>query len=218
MGKVSPLALAVLGLLGERPRHPYEVAFVMRQRHMDEHIKLNLGTLYHTFEQLQRAGWIEPMETAREGRRPERTVYALTEAGSRSFRDRLRELIAEPTGEYSSFEAGLSFMHQLSREEAVELLQMRAIALEQRLEGWEQILGWLRSRGLTRLSLIEAEMVQDQHRWQVGWVRRIAAEIESGELEWSAGISEEKNQDQSEPPPRWLRETHPTNLQEEIET
>ena len=31
MGKVSPLALAVLGLLGERPRHPYEVAFVMRR-------------------------------------------------------------------------------------------------------------------------------------------------------------------------------------------
>jgi DNA-binding PadR family transcriptional regulator len=218
MGKVSPLALAVLGLLGERPRHPYEVAFVMRQRHMDEHIKLNLGTLYHTFEQLQRAGWIEPTETAREGRRPERTVYSLTEAGSRRFRDRLRELISEPSHEYSSFEAGLSFMHQLGPEEAVELLRMRAIALEQRLDAGEQILGWLRSRGLTRLSLIEAEMVQDQHRWQVGWVRRIADEIESGELEWSAGISEEKRQDQAEPPPRWLSEMHRPHLQEEIET
>jgi DNA-binding PadR family transcriptional regulator len=209
MSKVSPLALAVLGLLGERPRHPYEVAFVMRQRHMDEHIRLNLGTLYHTFEQLRRAGWIEPTETEREGRRPERTVYALTEQGSRRFRDRLQELIAEPAGEYSSFEAGLSFLHQLSREEAVELLGMRASALEQRLEAGDQILSWLQSRGLSRLSLIEAEMVKEQLRWQLGWVRQIVQEIESGELEWVAGLSEEKKGAEAQEIPRWLKDMHP---------
>ena len=208
MGKISPLALAVLGLLGERPRHPYEVAFVMRHRHMDEHIKLNLGTLYHTFEQLQRAGWIEPTETGREGRRPERTVYALTEEGGRQFRARLRELIAEPTGEYSSFEAGLSFLHQLPREEAVELLRLRSVALEQRLDASEQILAWLQSRGLTRLSLIEAEMVKEQQRWQLGWVRRIADEIESGELEWVAGLSEERKGAGAREIPRWLKHMH----------
>lgn len=208
MNKVAPLALAVLGLLGEHPRHPYEVAFVMRQRHMDEHIKLNLGSLYHTFEQLHRAGWIQPTETAREGRRPERTVYSLTEAGGRRFRDRLRELIAEPTGEYSSFEAGLSFLHQLSRQEAVELLRLRALALEQRLDAGEQILAWLQDRGLTRLSVIEAEMVNEQQRWQLGWVRRIADEIESGELEWAAGLSEEKKGSQAQEIPRWLTEMH----------
>jgi DNA-binding PadR family transcriptional regulator len=117
---------------------------------------------------LQRAGWIQPTETAREGRRPERTVYSLTEDGSRRFRDRLRELIAEPTGEYSSFEAGLSFMHQLSRGEATELLRLRALALEQRLDAGGWLLGWLQSRGLTRLSVIEAEMVNEQQRWQLG--------------------------------------------------
>ena len=209
MGKVSPLALAVLGLLGERPRHPYEVAFVMRQRHMDEHIRLNLGTLYHTFEQMQRAGWIEPTETEREGRRPERTVYSLTEQGTERFRDRLRELIAEPTGEYSSFEAGLSFMHQLSRGEAVELLRMRALALEHRLEAEDQILAWLKGKGLTRLSLIEAEMVGEQQRWQLGWVRRIVDEIESGELPWVAGFSAEKKGAEAQEITRWLEDMHP---------
>jgi DNA-binding PadR family transcriptional regulator len=216
MGKVSPLGLAVLGLLGEHPRHPYEVVFVMRHRHMDEHIKLNLGTLYHTFEQLQRAGWIEPTETEREGRRPERTVYRLTEEGSRRFRDRLRELIAEPTGEYSSFEAGLSFLHQLSREEAVELLRLRSLALEQRLEAAEQILAWLQSRGLTRLSLIEAEMVNEQQRWQLGWVRRITGEIESGELEWVAGVAEERKGAEAREIPRWLRSMH-QGLEQEVD-
>jgi len=200
MGKMTPLSLAVLGLLGEHPRHPYEIAFVMRQRHMDKHIRLNLGTLYHTFEQLQRAGWIEPTETERSGRRPERTVYALTPTGVERFHDRLRELIAAPMGEYSSFEAGLSFMHQLPREEAVELLRMRAQALEQDLDKGVQVLAWLRGRGLARLALIEVEMVHEQRKWQLEWVRRITTEIESGDLEWFAGFSEQTDKDEKEIP------------------
>jgi DNA-binding PadR family transcriptional regulator len=210
---MTPLALAALGLLGEQPRHPYEIAFVMRQRHMDKHIKLNLGTLYHTFEQLQRAGWIEPTERERSGRRPERTVYALTPTGRERFQDRLRELISVPTGEYSSFEAGLSFMHQLPREEAVELLRMRALTLEQQLEKGVEILTWLRERGLSRLSLIEAEMVQELRKWQLEWVRRISEEIESGELEWFAGFYEQTEKASGEKqPPRWL-----TEIEEEVQ-
>jgi DNA-binding PadR family transcriptional regulator len=200
MGKMTPISLAVLGLLGEQPRHPYEIAFVMRQRHMDKHIRLNLGTLYHTFEQLQRAGWIEPTETERSGRRPERTVYALTPTGVERFHDRLRELIAVPVGEYSSFEAGLSFMHQLPREEAVELLRTRAQALEQDLDKGVQVLAWLRGRGLARLALIEVEMVHEQRKWQLEWVRRITTEIESGDLEWFAGFSEQTDKDEKEIP------------------
>ena len=85
MAKIGPLAVAVLGLLAEQPRHPYDVAYTMQHRHMHEHIKLSLGTLYHVVEQLQRLGWIRPTETAREGRRPERTTYALTsDAGASS--------------------------------------------------------------------------------------------------------------------------------------
>lgn len=194
MNRMTSLGLAVLGLLAEQPRHPYEVAFTMRKRHMHRHIKLNFGSLYHTFEQLQRADWIEPTETAREGRRPERTVYTLTPEGRKRFLDQLRELIAEPATEYSAFEAGLSFMHQLPKDEALEVLRMRATALEQGIENEEQLLQWLHGRGLSRLALIEAEMVKAQHVWQLAWVRQIASEIESGELEWFAGFSSERGQ------------------------
>src|SRR2546430_6610568 len=164
MGKIGPLALAVMGLLREHPRHPYDVAFTMQHRHMDQHIKLSLGTLYHTVEQLSRCGWIEPTETEREGRRPERTVYRLTDEGAERYLDRLRQLIGEPANEYSQFEAGLAFLHQLASEEAAALLRRRADALEDQLELWDYSLASVRARGLSRLSLIEMEMVQDQRR------------------------------------------------------
>ena len=44
-------------------------------------IRLNFGTLYHTVDVLERDGWIVPTEREKEGRRPERTIYTLTESG-----------------------------------------------------------------------------------------------------------------------------------------
>lgn len=184
MVKTGPLAVAVLGLLAEEPRHPYDIAYTMHTRRMDEHIKLSMGTLYHVVDQLQRLGWIRPTETAREGRRPERTIYAVTPEGRRQLQDRLRQLIAQPTREYSSFEAGLTFLHQLPREEAAMLLRRRAEALREQIDLWDYSLGQLRQRGLGRLALIEVEMVQDARSFQRDWSLRIADEIENGTLDW----------------------------------
>src|SRR5437764_13579112 len=80
------LALAVLALLAESPMHPYEMDLLMRSRGLTEGIKLRRSSLYTVIESLQRSGLIEPVETQREGRRPERTVYAITDAGQAKFR------------------------------------------------------------------------------------------------------------------------------------
>ena len=187
MGQLGSLGVAVLGLLAGGPLHPYEVSFRMRQQHMDRHIKLNFGSLYHAFDQLQRQGLIEPLEVEREGRRPERTVYQLTPEGRDAFLERVRHMILEPQPVYSAFEAGLAFLHHLESGEAAQLLRKRADELEHEHLVNEDIFEGLAHRGLSRLSLIENELVQDTRRQQAAWCRRIADEIESGELEWFAG-------------------------------
>ena len=78
----NPLALAVLALLFERHMHPYEMAATLKQRHKHESIKLRYGSLYTVIDALLARGYIAAQETTRDGRRPERTVYALTEAGN----------------------------------------------------------------------------------------------------------------------------------------
>src|SRR6266702_6507474 len=75
------LALAVLSLLTERPLYPYELAAVIRQRGLSSTVKLNYGALYAVIEKLHRLALIVPVETRREGRHPERTIYTATEAG-----------------------------------------------------------------------------------------------------------------------------------------
>src|SRR6516225_7758067 len=103
-------ALTVLCLLRQRPMHPYEMQRLIRQRHKDEFLDLKRGSLYHAIERLQKAGLIEVVQTSREGKRPERTVYRLSEKGDREIIDWLRELLAKPVQEASLFLAAMSFV------------------------------------------------------------------------------------------------------------
>src|SRR6266496_4489790 len=85
------LALAVLAYLTQRPMHPYELGRTLRDNGDARSIKFNHGSLYMVVQQLATAGFITERETSRDGQRPERTVYALTDAGRHELRDWLRE-------------------------------------------------------------------------------------------------------------------------------
>src|ERR1700738_1080159 len=100
-------SLAVLGLLSERAMHPYEMQRHLHQRHTDELLALKRGSLYHAISQLQRDGFIEPIEVSREGRCPERTVYRITADGEAELVDWLRDLLSTPVREPSEFVAAL---------------------------------------------------------------------------------------------------------------
>jgi DNA-binding PadR family transcriptional regulator len=125
----NPLALAVLALLFERPMHPYEMAATLKHRHKEDSIKLRYGSLYSVIDLLVARDLIRAKETSRDGRRPERTVYALTSPGYDALRDWMRDLLRDPVKEYPQFEAGLCLLPVLPPDEAVTLLRDRALRL-----------------------------------------------------------------------------------------
>jgi len=159
--EISPLALSILTLLDERPMHPYEMASTMRDRHHDMFIRLNFGTLYHTVDVLERDGWIVPIEREKEGRRPERTVYHLTEAGRARLDAWMSELIAEPVKEYPQFEAALSLLPVLHPDTVAELLRTRIRLLQKEIAQARIMLDTAHNARLPRLLLIEGEY----HMW-----------------------------------------------------
>ena len=185
---LSPLALSILELLDEQPMHPYEMASKMRARHHDEFIRLNFGTLYHSVEVLERSGWILPQEREKEGRRPERTIYKLTESGRELLTSTLGELLRRPRKEYPHFAAGLMFMHHLTASEAAAHLSERATILDAIIGKFDAVMNELLRRGVTRLSLIEVEHKIAMLDAERKWVRGLEREIKEGKLEWKVGI------------------------------
>lgn len=178
----NPLALSVLTCLFEKPMHPYEMAQTMRTRAKHESIKLNYGSLYGVVEGLERRGLIRALETSREGRRPQRTVYEITEDGKVEMNDWLSELVAVPVKEYLRYEAALSLLHGLPPDEAVPLLRQRCAALELQLDQGEATQAAAQKMGLPRLFVIEHEYQQALLRAELEFTRMLVADIEAGEL------------------------------------
>jgi DNA-binding PadR family transcriptional regulator len=187
--KVSnPLALAVMALLFERPMHAYEMVSLMRERGKHESVRLRYSSLYSVVGALEREGLIVPRETTREGRRPERTVYEITDEGRGEFLTWLRELLKEPVKEYPQFMAGLSFIVGLPPDEAVELLEERVRLLEEDVgETRARLEEAVQRLRLPRLFVIEHEhelMLKDA---ELRWVRDLVRQIKDGTLEGVSG-------------------------------
>jgi DNA-binding PadR family transcriptional regulator len=184
---ISPLALSILALLDERAMHPYELASTMRERHQDEFVRLNFGSLYHTVEVLERNGWVVPVEREKEGRRPERTIYRLTDAGRKLLTQVISEIVAQPRREYPHFAVGLMHLHHLSANDAAAHLKQRADALAAKIQKLTRIMSELRDEGLSRLALIELEHKIAMLEAERTWVRKIDREISDNRLEWKVG-------------------------------
>jgi DNA-binding PadR family transcriptional regulator len=175
------LALAVLGMLVQRPMHPYEIASTLRDEGKDFSIKINWGSLYTVVQNLEKHGFVAATETSRQGRRPERTVYAITESGREELQDWLRELLREPEKEYHRFEAALSLVGALPPDEVWRLLEQRLRSLDYQATGHEAALAQL-SGQLPRLFLIEAEYYLAILRAEADWVRSLLRELAEGSL------------------------------------
>ena len=177
------LALSLLTLLMERPMYPYEMATTLRERGKDEAseaIKINWGSLYTVVQNLEKHGFIEATKSNREGRRPERTVYAITAAGRAELRDWLRELVAVLEPETNRFEAALSVMGVLPPDEAIPLLERRLGALDNDIVAHRAMLEGLTQ--LPRVFLVESEYALAMREAEAAWVRSLLGEIASGTL------------------------------------
>src|SRR5580704_1863440 len=179
----NPLALAVLACLHERPMHPYEMASTMRERGKEQSIKLNYGSLYTVVDNLAKHGLIEAQEARREGRRPERTVYRLSDTGRVKLDAWMSDLLAAPVKEYPQFEAALSLMPVLHPDHVLTLLRERIRALEKEIAKEHVLLGAASRAGLPRLLLIESEYHLALRETELSWVRNLADEMEAGTLE-----------------------------------
>ncbi|HVX61499.1 MAG TPA: PadR family transcriptional regulator [Pirellulales bacterium] len=179
-------ALTVLCLLREKPLHPYEMQRLIRERHKDDFLELKRGSLYHAIERLAKAGLIEEVGTSREGRRPERTTYRLTDAGEREVLEWLRDLLSKPVREPSSFIAALSFVGHLTPGEAADQLLIRARELQCGIVAIDAILQSLVPQ-IGRVCLIEAEYALAMRKAELEWTRSLIGELREGTLAWGGG-------------------------------
>ncbi|MFT3797792.1 helix-turn-helix transcriptional regulator [Microbacterium sp.] len=183
VARLTPLSVMVLALLREDDMHPYEMIRLMRERHDDRIVPLTNGTVYHTVARLQRCGLIAEVGTDREGNRPERTTYALTDAGRTSLPDWVRRELARldhPT----EFRVALAAAHDLDRAEVIALLTARAEALDASRELHRAGHAKALAKGVPEQYIIEVERQALLLDADLTWVRGMIERLADPDFSW----------------------------------
>src|ERR1700693_5881751 len=130
------VALVTLGLLSEQPCHPYEIQRLLRDRHKAYAVG-KTRALYRAIEELEAAGYIEPVETSREGRRPERTVDRITPGGAGDVGNLLSDPLPTPVDETPVFSVAMGLLAYITKQRAEMALASRVVALRAKLVSLE---------------------------------------------------------------------------------
>jgi len=181
---ITPLGIAALASLAERPMHPYEMYQLLIQRAEDRIVKVRPGSLYHTIDRLARNGLVRATGTEREGNRPERTTYEITEAGQLSLSERVSEMLATPVNEYPGFPLAIGEAHNLPKQTVVDLLQRRVVRLRAELEFLTTGLISVKKKDVERKFWLDITYLKAMTEAEIAWIEAFLAELEAGDIAW----------------------------------
>ncbi len=184
------LALAVLSYLTQKPMHPYELGRTLRDHGDARSIKFNHGSLYMVVHQLEKAGFVVEQETTRAGGRPERTVFAITDAGRKEQQEWLRELVEVPQHEYPQFVAALALIAALPPEDVVELLSRRLGRLATQRTEISGLVDTTLAAGVHPLFLVEEDFRLALLDAESEFIERFIEQITHPEIGWAQQWSE----------------------------
>lgn len=184
MAGLTPLGIAILGLLIERPMHPYEMFQTLMTRSEDRIVKVRPGSLYHAVERLERDGLVRATGTAREGNRPERTTYEITDAGHDRMLERVTEMLGEWKYEYPEFPQAIAEAHNLPRDTVIRLLHKRAMEMHGQVELVGRAVDHLENKELERKYWLEASYMRAIVEAEIAWVEALIVDLKNETIDW----------------------------------
>ncbi|MFI1394041.1 PadR family transcriptional regulator [Streptomyces sp. NPDC020681] len=130
---MSAIRLLVLGAVRQHGRaHGYQVRNDLEFWGAHEWSNAKPGSIYHALKQMAKQGLLHAHEIAPStAGGPPRTEYEITEKGTEEFFQLLRESLTGYDQKMDVLSAGIGFIVDLTREEAVALLKERVRGLEE---------------------------------------------------------------------------------------
>jgi DNA-binding PadR family transcriptional regulator len=158
---------------------------LLRERGKDQVVNVGQRSqLYKTIDRLVRDGLLVARGTEREATRPERTVYAATDAGRELAVTWTLDMLTAPRHEFAEFTAALSYLPLLDPEVAADALALRLSDRRGELERTQRELDRV-SGVLPRIVLIDNEYAVAHLEADVAYLARVLDDLRSGALTWT---------------------------------
>lgn len=152
--------ILILWLLAEQPLHGYRIKKILGDPSLGFWFPVEDASIYSMLRSLEKAGLAREAGQEREGKRPNRVLYAITRSGRRALRERLQEAWLATRRGPEAISAALAAADEFEDAEIAELLRDRLAAVAGRREELRRVAPGAPSRLLARReqALLEAEL------------------------------------------------------------
>ena len=181
------VGLTVLAMLSVRASYPYELHRFIIDTHKDYVTGLP-RSLYHAVERLAKDELIVPAKTDREGRRPERTVYEITDDGRQELATRLCRLVEQPDPDRRTLVAAVSLLGALEVPDAKRALRTRTASVEGTISGIDAHRRAMADSGLPEMLMLKLDCEQALYKAELAWLRDLLDRLDKGELDWTGTV------------------------------
>ena len=188
--------LLVLGAVRETgPVHGYDLRRELLSWGAKEWANVTPGSVYNALKTLVREGMLEVVGTDRQGARPERTTYRITEEGEEDILRLLRENLWHSGLPNHPLLAGLAFLPLFPRDELAKAMRHRADKLRaQATQRRSEARAIADNADDTPLGGIPAHVAESFRlnaallEGEAAWASDLAERLERGDLDglWSA--------------------------------
>jgi DNA-binding PadR family transcriptional regulator len=173
----NSLVLPLLGLLVERPAHPYELTSRLNDRYAQ--LSTQRSSVTTLVKSLAAAGLIRAQRQTRVGKRPRRRVYELTDAGVEDFRQRVAAQLEQAPAASTRFTLALAYVGILPRRQAATVLRERLLLRQRERDAIPPLPG-----GMPEVHMIEADYWKAVLATECEWLARFIDRITTGTIEW----------------------------------
>ncbi len=175
------MKMVILGLLLERNMHPYEIKLVMKDRTMDQMMKLQMGSLYYAVDKLAGEGHIESVEVIHSSDRPDKTIYRITDKGKTLFEQLVLQQIKKTDIFYHPLYTALAFSRHIDQSKAEKLLEERIRETEHRVNYAYQV--YEEHIAVVPRSALHAMYGKYEHSLtELKWLKRLYADVTERKL------------------------------------
>jgi DNA-binding PadR family transcriptional regulator len=135
---ITSAEAALLGLLSEGNKHPYQIEKDVQYRDMRFWTELSMSAIYKLLRKLEENEMVECTTELTEENRA-RKIYSITEEGAAALREKLADLLKEP--EHIRWQADIAFYNLDVYEKAEQLMLLGEYrkGILKKIEGYKEL-------------------------------------------------------------------------------
>lgn len=182
MRELTNAEAALLGLLAEGARHPYQIEKDVQYRDMRSWTDLSISSIYKLLRQLEVEGLVDLSRDMTDNNRM-RKVYSITDLGTKALEKKISALLTE--GEHCKWQTDVGIYNFciVPKAKRRELLEAYILSLEARIKGYCELEEFMCGNDCPVWHRGVSKRPQFIYRAEIEWARSFMQELEEhGEI------------------------------------